>query len=140
MLCFVSVASFSDRGEWVRVLGTPNICHVLTSHWPSLPVPRPSFSPPLLLYRSVHVRSRGEGKGSRAVMGGWYVGFVMVDSLNPMFFCPLTPVGGTAPSVRLESHRGARVLPVSAGRQCRAEDREEVAWCATKGPPTAFSC
>ena len=99
----------------MRVLGTPNICHVLTSHWPSLPVPRPSFSPPLLRYRSVHVRSRGEGKGSRAVMGGWYVGFVMVDSLTPMFFCPLTPVGGTAPSVRLESHRGLESCPSPPG-------------------------
>ena len=116
------VASFSDRGEWVRVLGTPNICHVLTSHWPSLPVPRPSFSPPLLRYRSVHVRSRGEGKGSRAVMGGWYVGFVMVDSLTPMFFCPLTPVGGTAPSVRLESHRGLESCPSLSpiGEGCHA--------------------
>ena len=28
--CFVCVASFSDRGEWVRVLGTPNLRQVLT--------------------------------------------------------------------------------------------------------------
>ena len=35
-----------------------------------------------------------------------------------MFFRPLTPVGGAALSVRLESHR---VLPVSAGRQSGAD-------------------
>ena len=44
---------------------------------------------------------------------------------------------GPVRSTRVTS--GARVLPVSAGRQRRAEDREEVAWCAMQGPPTAFS-